>query len=591
MEKKQKITQYRERLDKTLALPDLANKETLETLVKNQLLHSSEDETNGCNQKVIENRTAEVSFFLDMLRSASVDDNDGLEASERSRAEWKLKQDKEDFRVMYREGPKGTPFHTLLVEGYVDGPVDVCLCTSWESSLYKKWWPQFSVPTFKMICGKCLQKVRIGEQISLVRMKVPWPLSTREAIVHYFMFEYFQDDLIVVLLNTISDLESIDISTHGFTNEVIPEANGVVRIDVVGGFALQKVTSERSYFRTIANMDIKLDFVPPSLINFISRQLIGNGFRLYQKVVSSMSKTDKDFIDALGDPLYTKIREALYSPNISERTVEGEKIKTDACIFPEEHLIANKQDELVDIRQEVHCDYHASESEPKNAVVTDRKAFGEIEEEESEENKHFEEDGKDTDHISTKESNEGCNVNGKRNISIRSEVEQALGTLEKVISVIREYGFNAQTGFSSGLTSKEPPYMEVLTKDSNFNDEVILEVLEKEIIDGTSLERPRNSSSNHSFRHARSNSLPREVNHNKILLASTEQEQYLSVPNEATQVTPNGTTEVQALDQSAHDIKQKTSTEANGIQESSLNGEEKSSGQKKHRLCCFMLRG
>lgn len=39
---------------------------------------------------------------------------------------WQLKQDSEDFRVMYREGPEGTPFHTLLVEGYVDGPVDVC---------------------------------------------------------------------------------------------------------------------------------------------------------------------------------------------------------------------------------------------------------------------------------------------------------------------------------------------------------------------------------------------------------------------------------------------------------------------------------
>jgi len=35
-------------------------------------------------------------------------------------------------------------------------------------------------------------------------------------------------------------------------------------------------------------MDVKLDFVPPSLINFISRQLIGNGFRLYQKVVDSL---------------------------------------------------------------------------------------------------------------------------------------------------------------------------------------------------------------------------------------------------------------------------------------------------------------
>lgn len=27
---------------------------------------------------------------------------------------------------MYREGQEGTPFHTMLVEGFVDGPVDVC---------------------------------------------------------------------------------------------------------------------------------------------------------------------------------------------------------------------------------------------------------------------------------------------------------------------------------------------------------------------------------------------------------------------------------------------------------------------------------
>ena len=39
---------------------------------------------------------------------------------------FQMKHDDEEFRVMYREGPKGTPFHTLLVEGFVDGPVDIC---------------------------------------------------------------------------------------------------------------------------------------------------------------------------------------------------------------------------------------------------------------------------------------------------------------------------------------------------------------------------------------------------------------------------------------------------------------------------------
>lgn len=31
-------------------------------------------------------------------------------------------------------------------------------------------------------------------------------------------------------------------------------------------------------------MDIKLDFVPPSFINFVSRKLVGAGFKLYKKV-------------------------------------------------------------------------------------------------------------------------------------------------------------------------------------------------------------------------------------------------------------------------------------------------------------------
>ncbi|TQD85683.1 hypothetical protein C1H46_028735 [Malus baccata] len=144
-----------------------------------------------------------------------------------------LKQDNEEFRVMYCEGIEGSPFHTLLAEGSVDGPVDIC-------------GPQSTVSTFKVLSTKCLQKVRIGEQISLVRMKIPWPLSPREAALHYFMFEYFQDDLIVMLLKSISDLESID-GTHCPTNEATAGAKDAVMIDLVGGFALQKVTNERSY--------------------------------------------------------------------------------------------------------------------------------------------------------------------------------------------------------------------------------------------------------------------------------------------------------------------------------------------------------
>ncbi|GMH22981.1 hypothetical protein Nepgr_024824 [Nepenthes gracilis] len=199
------IAQYREKLDRTLESGRLTDGETLKALVKDHILRSQV--IDGYIDDVIAKRTAELSNLLDMLRSAS--DSYNRSAHHKLHASWKLKQDNEDFRVMYREGPQGSPFHTLLVEGYIDAPIDVCLCVSWEAALYPTWFPETRIPTFKIIAAKCLQKVRIGEQISLVRVKLSWPLSNREAVMHFCEFEYFEDDLIVVLMKTVPDEDGI----------------------------------------------------------------------------------------------------------------------------------------------------------------------------------------------------------------------------------------------------------------------------------------------------------------------------------------------------------------------------------------------
>lgn len=47
----------------------------------------------------------------------------------------------------------------------------------------------------------------------------------------------------------ISETEIIDIDTHGFTKDGIPDVENVTRIDIVGGVAIQKVSTNRSYFR------------------------------------------------------------------------------------------------------------------------------------------------------------------------------------------------------------------------------------------------------------------------------------------------------------------------------------------------------
>ncbi|XVE75842.1 hypothetical protein DITRI_Ditri12bG0123900 [Diplodiscus trichospermus] len=553
MEKKKAISQYRERLDKTLSSAELTDSETLKILVKNQILRYAQDEKEEFSEDLLDKRAQEVSNFLDMLRSTSIDDRQVSKSSETSHGEWKLKQDNEEFRVMYREGPHGTPIHTLLVEGYVDGPLDVCLCISWESALYRKWWPQSSFPSFKVTSSTCLQKVRIGEQISLVRVKVAWPLSAREALVHYFFFEYFQDDLIVILVNTISDVSSIGKDTHGYANDGIPEAKDVVRIDLVGGFALQKVNNERSYFRTIVSMDMKLDFVPPSLINFISRQLIGSetlskgSIAEFFMTVASVSNFDEDYSEALGDPLFALIREVLYSSKKSGEVFEAQEHKREAHLLPNETLIEGIQKDMHDIEQKVYANDHAAESPVEKAQDTKRKAFGEIEEEESEDSTYLEEGITTTNQPSANKFTDTNGANDKKRISIRPEVEEALGTLEKAISIIRQYGFNAQSR-SSSFSGEETANLEegavkdlayAADEDVSLKVDVPVEATSKKFEENLEMtsDESKNSNDINNTRSAGSNSFSREVNHNKVVPASPQQN--VSIPVETNQVALN----------------------------------------------------
>ncbi|KAE9590780.1 putative START-like domain-containing protein [Lupinus albus] len=605
MEKRRKIVQYRERLDKTLASPDLTNDQIIKTIVKSQFLPSSEQEIEGYKEKLIETKTAEVFNILDMLRSASVDDK-GAEGCSTSHTDWKIKEDNDEFRVMYREAPEGTPFHTLLVEGYVDGPVDVCLCLSWESSLYKKWWPQSTIPPFKITVSDRLQKVQIGEQISLVRMKVSWPLSMREVIVHYYVFEYFQEDLIVVILNSISEPKRVNETIFGFDKDTIPEAKDVVRLDLVGGLVIQKVTSERSYFRTIANMDIKLDFVPPSLINFISRHLIGSGFRLFQKAVASKMSNDKEFIQALWDPLYVRIREALYNANGST-AMGGKELNPVDNFLPSEDLIQSKQDEAK----------HASCEDRNNQYATNFDSeivenVGEIAEDDSDGIVQIEEEDKKLDRIPNEEVGIRSAVKDKKNVYISSEVKLALETLDRAISMVRKNGFHSRRSPSSSADEEShrmekggtvDSYSSKLTQQCPEND-FSFHVSNSTMIEETSQELGNNSVIQN-FRHTRKNPNLKEVDYNKVLQASPEKN--LSRPIEENQFASNslknGTTMDQTRcnnkplnidtvqDMSSDDPKNSTcQKKSNTLVTQGIYSDvpKQPKRQRKYRYCCFL---
>ncbi|KAF5200117.1 polyketide cyclase/dehydrase/lipid transport superfamily protein [Thalictrum thalictroides] len=595
MEKKQKIFDYRDRLDKTLASHDLVDEQSIKNLVRNQLVHSSPSDTHGYNELLLEKRTIEVSKFLDMLRSVSKKDSEVSKTDGIPNRDWKLKQDNEDYRVMYREGLEGTPFHTLLVEGYVDGPVDVCLCLSWEAALFKKWWPQFNVPPFKIIASDCLQEVRMGEQIIQMRVKVAWPLSAREIILHYFVVEYFEGDLVIVLLNSISDTEGGDKSTHGFTKDQIPDAKDFVRIDVVGGFVLQRMTSNISYFRTVATMDIKLDLVPPSLINFVSRQLIGSGFKLYKKTIASITKGDEDFSQALKEaPLYVRVRESLYPENKFKKALQPEAIRGD------ESATKVPQVDTMVIEEINPSDSHATTSSQAATQFPGQTYSSEIEEVEIEQETQSEIQASYESEIQASHDNIEVKLEkethmekdkiihhsptnltadqwSKEKSLISPKVEHALRVLDNAISMVRE-GYTIQNWSGFGSIKQEQLHSQkvdsevdsVSSEERSSDDGVCLEAPEVDHME--SLEEDDSSSGFFDIRHDKEDSPLQKVNHTQMTAASpkrnsantTEKDGGYSSHNEKMMETP-------VLENLSRDLTE-IIVKVNGVHESNENG-------------------
>ncbi|KAK6147379.1 hypothetical protein DH2020_018291 [Rehmannia glutinosa] len=508
MEGKENISDYRSKLDKTLLSPDLTNYEMIHTLVKNQMLQSLDGQLEEYTEDVVEKRSKDMSNFLSMLRSASVNNVESSKSSEEPNSGWKIKQDTDEFRVMYREGPEGTPFIHYLSKAMWMGPL--MFVYAFHASLTS------TRNDADIYIPNCLEE----------RMKVSWPLSSREALVHYFAFEYFQDGLIVVLLNSISDSETIDRSTHGFTRDGIPDAEDVVRIDVVGGFALQKVTADRSYFRTIANMDIKLDFIPPAFMNFISRQLVD--LENLQEI-ASVSKGDGKFREALKDPLYTRIHEALYSQITPLASPALENPKS-TSIMPEEQRMeafeynsAKENNEVDEIEQFEEKDTEETESLDKGT----QKSFDNITNEITEEVRNSDE--VEQTFRTTHDITEHFGPEIKNKVGLSPKVQQALGTLETAISILREHNRNPgkdQSDVKKGhLTNFEEEAGEesisleadqIRRKNEACGESIKIGLTE-------TAHESNNSSENHGSRNKGSNSYTRETNQSKIAPASPDE--------------------------------------------------------------------
>lgn len=128
--------------------------------------------------------------------------------------------------------------------------------------------------------------------------------------------------------------------------------------------------------------------------------------------VASVAKFDEDYSRALTDPLYTKIRQALYSTD--EAIEEVPKLETNEVNG--DYLPKNEHENNGDA-----CE---------NKLVHCRRTVPEIEEEEVEDSEEsvFSEDGNEI---------AKTHVDIRRRFCVSPEVEQALGTLDRVIYMVR----------------------------------------------------------------------------------------------------------------------------------------------------------
>ncbi|KAI3945455.1 hypothetical protein MKX01_019825, partial [Papaver californicum] len=439
-------------------------------------------------------------------------------------------------------------------------------------------WPQINFPTFKIIESKCVQKVRIVNRLLWMvdffvnyleeRMKCAWPLSAREVVVHYLNQDF-----------PIVHVQSVDRSTHGFTNDGIPEIKNIVRAELVGGFALQKVTSNRSYFRTIMTMDIKLDFVPPSLINFMSRQLVGSGLKLYKKAVASVAKGDEDFGKALKDTLYVRIREGLNHESRLKMDSESEilMVEKSADKCHEEpgteiyQLIQHKQADMSGSGQTSQC---------------------EIVEEEIEQRIKSEEGGNGIKSIDQSSSYLPTvkQISREKKVFISPEVEHALDILNNVISLVRGSGINIQTWSGLGSSNQEAVNSGVVPPDCT-DVAICAEAVKTDKNDAT-LDGAENGSQVAYFRTHKPESLVKEVYPYRT--APTRPEQNLlvlekmqdGVLNFSQGRTLGGSLRAPVLENMSKDYSEVT-VKVKGIHEASnINGGQKSR-QKNHGFCCF----
>ena len=240
--------------------------------------------------------------FMDMLREdaekdASWETQKSLSFSLTSSLSSSSSQkSREQTKIYYKTIENDTKLIVRVDQSIKRDMLVPVLATLNESQLYASWLPSWTMPKLKFSRTEKLDQRGRCSQLLLVTVECPWPFSTREVVLDALAFDDIDESgVVAVLLNSCDceDDERVPAIDHKFGQ--------CTRVDFHGGFLFRAIPSEGEAWKKarekhedemivsfIFNIDPKISYVPVSIIQFVTRTVIGTLWAMFMKIANKV---------------------------------------------------------------------------------------------------------------------------------------------------------------------------------------------------------------------------------------------------------------------------------------------------------------
>lgn len=202
-------------------------------------------------------------------------------------------------RILYRleEGETKTELRARCETPIKKELLESFLSVLNETELYETWLPSFRVPRFQVAECKKLKQVSRVSQILLVRLDLPWPMSSRELVLSAAAFDEIDTEGHIGI-----KLKTIDTGDDECVPEVTPDAT---RVDIDGGFLFTACPKDHPTLPFLdkngddddemvlvtfsACLDPKMKMVPQSFLNFMVKVALGQCWKILLQIAQDVN--------------------------------------------------------------------------------------------------------------------------------------------------------------------------------------------------------------------------------------------------------------------------------------------------------------